>query len=84
MNQTEHSTGASEVQMPVETRDIGDAIDILVQAMSINRVVWAAAPTVCEDRDERDGMMFIVDHVNDLMKDVKAILYANLSRGSVQ
>lgn len=84
MNQTEYSTGAPEVQTPVETRDIGDAIDILVQAMSINRVVWAAAPNVCEDRDERDGMMFIVDHVDDLLKDVKAILYANVRRGGVQ
>ncbi|MGN6304857.1 MAG: hypothetical protein ACTHNH_08580 [Mesorhizobium sp.] len=84
MNQTEHSTGSPEVQTAVETRDIGDAIDILVQAMSINRVMWAAAPNVCEGKDERDGMMFIIDHVDDLLKDVKTILYANIQRGAVQ
>jgi hypothetical protein len=81
---TENSMAAPEVQTPVETRDIGDAIDILVKAMSINRVVWLAAPAYDGSADERDGMMFIVDHVDDLLKDVKSILYANIRHGSVQ
>lgn len=84
MNSPEDSTAAPEGQLPAETRDIGDAIDILVQAMSVNRVVWLAAPAYDGSASERDGMMFVIDHVDDLLKDVKSILYANIRQGSVQ
>lgn len=75
------TTSSAPANSQTETRTVGDAIDILVRALSVNRVLWLAMPTYDGNDAERDGMMFVVDHVDDLLKDAKSILYANLQQG---
>lgn len=84
MNSHQNTTAMVDGASPVETRDVDDAIDILVKATSINRIVGAGMVRLAVNDDERDGMMFIIDYVDDLLKDVKSILYANIRQGNVQ
>lgn len=83
---TEHSTGAPEIQTPIETRDIGDAVDILARAINVTELLYMAGNHVWHDLSKNEGEAIMVgaDMLDDILKDVRAILNANLSRGIVQ
>lgn len=86
MNQTEHSIGAPEVQMPVETRNIGDAIGILHRAINVTELLYMAGNHIWHDLNQNEGEAIMVgaDMLDNILKDVRTILYANIQRGGVQ
>lgn len=63
----------------VETRDIGDAIDLLCRAMSLNHLMFMAGEGLAI-HDTREAITTGADVISDVLVEVKAILYANLDK----
>jgi len=68
-----HSGGEA---MP-ETRDVGDAIDLLCKAISINNLIFEAAHRM-SDKVVRNAFVEGICVVDDTLNEAKAILYARL------
>lgn len=65
--------------MPEDTRDIGDACDVLCRAIYLNEVLFMAGGSQ-SDRKLANAITTQCDFINDLLMDAKAILYANIER----
>lgn len=83
MNVHTDSTPAPDGQMPAETRDVGDAIDIIARAISIAELLHMAGNSLWHDHRMSEGgaIMTAVGILDDMLTDAKAILYANLEKG---
>lgn len=77
MNRTKDST--ADAMAASETRSVGDAIDILCRAISINQLIFEAAHRL-EDRTIVNAFVEGNLVIDEFLKDAKAVLYANLER----
>lgn len=73
------ATRATAETLPVETRDIGDAIDLLCRAISLNELIFMAGESIAI-RDMKEAITTGADVIDDVLAEVKAILYANIER----
>ena len=70
---------ASDEALPEETRDIGDAIDLLCRAISLNELLFMAGESIAI-REMKEAITTGADVIDDVLGEVKAILYANVER----
>lgn len=73
------SIQADGVAVP-ETRDISDAADILCRAISLNELMFRAGESLT-DRALRDALTTGADTIDDLLMEVRSILYATMDAG---
>jgi len=67
---------ATAKDTPAGARDIGDAIDLLCRAISLNELMFMAAHDI-ELHGKREAMSTGADVINGMLEEAKAILYAN-------
>ena len=81
MNRTKDST--ADAVTASETRSVGDAVDILCRAISINHLIFEAAHRL---EDQAIVNAFVEGNlvIDEFLKDAKAILYASLERKGAQ
>ena len=63
-----------------ETRDIGDAIDLFVRAINLNELLYMAAESTELSKEMSEAFTTGSDVVDNMLKEVKGILYANIDR----
>lgn len=73
------TVSAAATGLPEETRDIGDAIDLLCRAISLNELIFMAGESIAI-RDMKEAITTGADVIDDVLGEVKAILYANVER----
>ncbi|MBX3572446.1 MAG: hypothetical protein KF694_08860 [Mesorhizobium sp.] len=78
-NMNAHTPTPGAVPAASENRDIGDAIDIISRAISINDLIFEAAHRL-EDRAVVNAFVEGSLVVHDFLADAKAVLYANIER----
>lgn len=79
MDMNKHVNTTAAAGTASETRDIGDAIDIVCRAISINELMFEAAHRM-SDKGVRNAFVEGSVVVTDFLNDAKAILYASLER----
>lgn len=62
-----------------ETRDVGDACDVLCRAIYLNEVLFMAGESL-PDPLLANAITTQCDFINDLLEDAKSILYANIKQ----
>jgi hypothetical protein len=67
------------MEKPAENRSIGDASDLLFRAMSLNELVYMAGESI-DSRHIREAITTGSDVVDNMLREVKAILDANIAR----
>lgn len=73
------SVPAAGEAVPADTRDIGDAIDLLCRAISLNELIFMAGESIAI-RDLKEAITTGADVIDGVLEEVKAILYANVER----
>lgn len=76
---TNTTVPAAATGLPEETRDIGDAINLLCRAISLNELIFMAGESIAI-RDMKEAITTGADVIDDVLGEVKAILYANIER----
>lgn len=77
---TNDATRASAEAVPIETRDVGDAIDIICRAIAINELMFEAAHRL-GDKAIVNAYVEGSSVIHDFLVDAKAVLYAAKDAG---
>ena len=69
------TVSAAATGLPDETRDIGDAIDLLCRAIRLNELIFMASESIA-----KEAITTGCDMLDIMLEEVKAVLYANIER----
>lgn len=81
MNKPSDTTAADDAAMADETRDLGDACDLLARARHLNELMFMAGESV-RDKNMRNAITTGADIINDLLIEVRDVITANMERGA--
>lgn len=68
---------------PDETRDVGDAVDLLRRAIHLNKLMYLAGTGIFHEggtREEGESIQVGCELIKEMLGEVKAILHANIKR----